>query len=88
MLIITGGPFKIEASRKNNRCNITQTETLETGFIKIAERKCGGEVAFSQIGPDTWVCEAWQLTVEFSNTSEETLSIHLQELGLKLGIQP
>src|SRR5262249_4100001 len=35
---LTVGPFKIDASRKNRRCNITHGETMETAFIKISEK--------------------------------------------------
>lgn len=87
-VVITGGLLKIEGSRKNNRCNITHTETMETAFVKIGERKCGGEVDFNQADEDRWVCESWKLTVRFSKNSGEFLSIHTEESGLVLTVRP
>jgi tetratricopeptide (TPR) repeat protein len=87
-VVLTGGPFKIEGSRKNNRCNITHTETMETAFVKIGERKCGGEVDFNQLDEDRWICEPWKLTVQFSKNPGELLSIDSGEFGLVLTVRP
>lgn len=82
--VIAAGPLKFELSRKNNRCNITHAETMETAFVKLGERKCGGEVDFIQLDDARWTCEPWRLTVGFSDDPGRTLAISLEELGVKV----
>lgn len=86
-VVMTIGVFKIEISRKNSRCNITHTETLETAFVKIAERKCVGEHEFVQIDTSSWSCPPWKLTVEFPKESDQLLLINVEELGVGLLIR-
>lgn len=81
------GRFKIEVSRANGRCNITDTKTMETAYFKISERKCGGEVEFLEVEPSCWNSEAWGLTVRFPLESGQPVSIDIDELGVALSIR-
>lgn len=89
-VVISAGPFRIEVSRKNQRCNITHTETMETAYVKIADRCCGGEALFTQpIGkPNRWVCEPWNLGIQFLESPEGGLSVDLAEFGVALEVRP
>ncbi|MSR60354.1 MAG: hypothetical protein EXS05_22385 [Planctomycetaceae bacterium] len=86
-LTMTIGQFKIDLSRKNNRCNITHTSTMETGYIKIAERSCGGECEFSRVNDSRWQCVPWKLAVEFPTNSRDVLLIDFEECGVALQMQ-
>ncbi|MGE0884279.1 MAG: hypothetical protein AB7P14_12100 [Blastocatellales bacterium] len=80
------GPFKIKASRKNRRCNITHEGTLETAYIKISENTCGGEVTFKRINEHSFDCEAWNLLVQFSKTSQGPLQMTFKNWGVTIRV--
>ena len=81
------GSFKIELSRKNSRCNITHLESMETAYLRITEKTCGGEVAFVAIDRLRWTCAAWKLTVSFPDLPADRLVLSLQELGVQVRLQ-
>src|SRR5262245_18246458 len=81
---LTVGPFKIEASRKNRRCNITHGETIETAFIKISEKTCGGEVEFKRINERSFDCGAWNLLVQFSEAFRGALLMTFKSWGVTI----
>ena len=64
-MLLTAGPLKFEFSRKLQRCNIVHSDTMETAFIRVSERKCGGEVEFRPIAGDGWECSAWKMSIKF-----------------------
>lgn len=78
------GPFKIEPSRKNRRCNITHTETFETAHIKMNEKICSGEVTFNHINEHLFDCSAWNLLVQFPEGSQGDLRITFKNWGLTI----
>lgn len=79
--------FKVDVSRVNGRCNITNTNTMETAYLKIAERRCGGEVEFIEVEPGCWSCEAWDLTVQFPTIPGQPVSIDDAAAGVSLSIR-
>jgi len=83
---LTVGPFKIEASRKNRRCNITHGETIETAFIKISEKTCGVEVEFKRINERSFDCGAWNLLVQFSEASRGALLMTFKNWGVTIRV--
>lgn len=60
-LVVVVGPFKMEISRKHMRCNITNTESMQTAYALLAEDRCGGEVAFSKATDSHWECREWEI---------------------------
>lgn len=79
------GAFKVVLSRKNGRCNIEHTESMETAFLKIKERKCGGgDVEFASDVDGRWTCEAWKLAVTFPESPDLPISLSLQDLGVEV----
>jgi hypothetical protein len=83
---LTIGPFKIEASRKNRRCNITHGETMETAFIKISEKACGGEVEFKRINERSFDCGDWNLHVQFSEAPRSALLMTFKNWGVTIRV--
>jgi tetratricopeptide (TPR) repeat protein len=83
---LTAGPFEIEASRKNQRCNIKHGDTMETVYIKMSERTCGGEVEFKRINDRSFDCDAWNLLVQFSETPRGALLMTFKELGVTIRV--
>ena len=83
--VITIDDFEFELSRKNYRCNIKHKESMETAFVKINERKCGGEVDFIQID-ELWQCEAWKINVSFMDIlqGQGALVIDMEKLGIEV----
>lgn len=76
-------PFRIDFHRKRGRCNIVREDTLETAFIKLAEKRCEGEVVFNQVDGSIWMCPSWKLTVAFSSAEKERKAhISFAELGV------
>jgi tetratricopeptide (TPR) repeat protein len=84
---LTIGPFKIEASRKNRRCNITHGETMETAYIKIGDKTCGGEVTFKRINDHSFDCSTWNLLVRFSEASQGALEVTFKNWGVTISVQ-
>lgn len=83
------GMFKVVLSRKNGRCNIEHTESMETAFLKIKERKCGGgDVVFSSDGDGGWTCETWKITVVFPDLPDQRILLSLRDLGIQLYFHP
>jgi len=80
------GPFKITASRKNRRCNIMHEGTMETAYIKISEKTCGGEVTFNRVNEHSFDCGAWNLLVHFSKTSQGALQMTFKNWGVTVRI--
>lgn len=80
------GAFKIDASRKNRRCNITHGETMETAFIKISEKICGGEVEFKHINEHSFDCTTWNLHVQMPQATHDALLMTFKELGVTIKI--
>ena len=83
---LTAGPFEIEASRKNQRCNIKHGDTMETAYIKMSERMCGGEVEFKRINERSFDCDAWNLHVQFSETPRGALLMTFKDLGVTIRV--
>jgi len=61
---------------------------METAFIKYTDNKCGGEVAFKQVDDARWLCEIWHLAILFPQDSGKQFHIELEELGVRLSVQP
>ena len=80
--VVILGRFKIEISRKNQRLNITNTETMETAFVKTAGRVCGGEVDFREVRSGRWVCDAWGVSINFPEADAEPLEIEAEGSGV------
>lgn len=78
------GPFKLEVSRRNRRCNITHTDTMATAYVKCAEQECGGEVPFLRHDHRVWKCEPWSLVVHFPAETGAPLIIESGVLGVLL----
>lgn len=85
-VVFTTGTLKFEYSRKLNRCNIVDVHTMAQGYIKISERKCGGEVEFSNSSDHHWVCSIWKLVIRFPADSSQALSIEMQDSGIQVHI--
>jgi hypothetical protein len=65
-----------------------RVDTLESAFIKIAERECGGEAVFQRGDGSVWRCEAWRLSVRGPEGDGEALVVKLEEDGIKIRIDP
>lgn len=85
--VLEDGKFKIEFSKRNNRCNITNRDTMETAFIKVKDRTFGGEVQFVESSNDEWVCVEWNLSVQFIGNSGEPLVIEHSAPIVKLKLR-
>jgi hypothetical protein len=83
---LTVGPFEIEASRKNRRCNIKHGDTMETAYIKMSEKTCGGEVEFKRINERSFDCDAWNLQVQFSEASRGALLMTFKNWGVTIRV--
>jgi hypothetical protein len=87
---IVVGPFKLDHSPRHQRCNITNTETMGTAFVKTRDRVCGGETEFVQIGDSKWECDAWGVAVRFSESPNgepgltHELEIEFAGLGVRV----
>jgi tetratricopeptide (TPR) repeat protein len=82
--VIAVNDFEIELSRKLQRCNIKHRISMETAFVKINERKFGGEVDFIQIDELHWRCEVWKINVFFQDISQGVLVIDMEKLGAEI----
>ncbi len=76
------GPFRIEFASRKSRCNLTNTETMETAFAKVNERVCGGEVEFLKNEDGRWVCRAWDLIITFPEGDGNDLTLDWNERGV------
>lgn len=84
---ITLGPFRVEVSRRHRRCNITNSETKETAYVKVANRECGGEADFIRLDATHWKSEAWGITIVFGQEDPADVTLCVQHLGLTLTIE-
>jgi hypothetical protein len=85
-LIVTVGPFRLEVSRKLQRCNLTHAETMATAFVKMSERQCGGEVSFKKLDDLRWQCEEWNVTVHFPSGPGQQVVIDIEDHGVLLNV--
>jgi len=83
-LVITMGSFKFEYSSIVQRCNIMNTETMDTGFIKLKDSLCGGDVEFIQKDNLTWNCASWELDVVLPIHIGGVMVIELHRLGVRI----
>ena len=86
--VISAGPFRLEFSRRLQRCNIVHTETMATAFIKLKEFRCGGEVEFQRTDEFRWYCEQWRVAVKLPGGGNRGLLIDLEQSGIQLCLQP
>lgn len=80
------GPFRIEASRRHHRCNITNSETMQTAFIKTGDKKCSGEIEFNRLDEHSFDCSTWNLFVRLSEGIEGGLLLTFKNLGVTIRI--
>jgi len=85
-LQINVAAFEFTVARSNKRVNITNGETMETAYVKLASRECGGEVAFTNTGDSLWVCDQWNLSVKFPRDGESTIKFGILGSGVELGV--
>ena len=78
--------FRVDIARANGRCNITNTVTMETAFIKWSERQCGGEVEFSQDDYGCWKCGSWDLSVRFPRNRGGDFVMRWEGLGIEVAV--
>jgi tetratricopeptide (TPR) repeat protein len=86
-VILTAGTLKFEYSRALRRCNIVDIHTMAQGYIKVAERHCGGEVEFSRSSDHNWFCSPWKLVVRFPEDASQAWSLELQDSGIQVRIR-
>ncbi|MBL0172013.1 MAG: hypothetical protein IPP90_15075 [Gemmatimonadaceae bacterium] len=80
------GPFRIEMARRIGRCNITNTETMETGFAKFAEKVCGGEANFVKQDGGRWYSDSWHLAILFPMADASSVTFELVQSGAVLRV--
>ena len=85
-VIVAVGPLRVELSRTLHRCNLTHTGTMATAFVKLNERRCGGEVSFKKLDELRWLCEPWNVTIHFPSGPEQPLVIDVEEYGVLLSV--
>lgn len=81
------GLFEIVFSRAKGRCNITHTETMETAWVKVADRQFGGEVAFQSGVDGEWLCAPWDLAVVFPKVKSDPITLSMKKLGLHIRLE-
>jgi hypothetical protein len=86
--VISAGPFRLEFSRRLQRCNIVHTETMATAFIKLKELTCGGEVEFQRLDEFRWHCGLWKIAIGLPGNGDPRLHIDIEQYGIELRIQP
>lgn len=87
-VVVVLGSLKLELSRQTARCNLTQMTTMETGYVKIREGVCGGEVEFQEVGEKRWTCPPWNLIVQVPRKAGEPLVFELKDQGIELLLNP
>lgn len=85
-VIFKAGPFELKVYRRLNRCNIEHLETKDNASFKLAEKKCSGDVDFTRADDYRWESSAWKMTVDFPRQPGQELTVRVQDLGIKLGI--
>lgn len=85
--VIAVAHFKLEMSRRNGRCNITNARTMETAFVKMQEKICGGEVEFVPNESGRWTCQAWNMTIQLP-VGNSDLIIGVEDAGVKVHLRP
>jgi hypothetical protein len=79
------GPFKIEVSRKAGRINITNSQSLEMAFFRVADGTCAGEGNFKRGEDNHWSSDEWDMTVRSETLSNTTaVTVAVRRLGLAL----
>jgi len=81
------GCFRIEVSRKHNRINITNKDTMEMACIFANEGKCTGEANFQEANTNLWSSDKWNMMVQFQETQGGGISINSTEFGVSLLVQ-
>lgn len=66
------GKWSLKVSRKLGRCNLEHMESLESAWVKVRERQCGGEGNFIQEDPLTWYSEEHGFRVRFLDVPSQT----------------
>jgi hypothetical protein len=75
------GQFELLLGRGIGRLNITNKETMETAFFKLATREFGGDVACESTGEGRWKIPTWNLSIELSATTPHRISVRTEALG-------
>jgi len=79
------GPFKIEISRKAGRINITNSQSLEMAFFRIADGSCAGEGNFKRVEDNHWSSDEWDITLRRDASSNAAaVTVAVRRLGLTL----
>jgi hypothetical protein len=78
------GEFNFEVSRSAGRLNITRTETLETAYVKLRAKECGGEGGMQASGDGQFSAAEWGLTVRTIGGPTPGFEIGLDRVGARL----
>jgi hypothetical protein len=81
------GAYELELSRAVRRLNITNRETMETAFVKIESRECGGEVDFESTGDDLWTCTKWNLSVRLPTKERPFITVRAESLAVSADLR-
>ena len=81
------GAFKFDLSRRNLRCNITHTGTMEIASLRLRDKRCDGEAEFAEGEPDLWFSRKWNLTVRFPTSGDGQIWILAPDYGISFAIR-
>ena len=86
---MTIGPFRVQLSRRNGRCNITHRDTLEVSVIRFEKRSCGGELEWIEVQAGQWTCEQWGIDVKIPAPHDvpATLDIGFREYAAEMRLR-